>query len=446
MSNLSSAIKKCLYLCAVLVVAAVVWLVAGDVPANAAVYTYERQDIEIDLPDDTIVVTPDTLASDALWRNTGVADPAAFLKDIEQRGVVAAFYDINSKMWVYFFSKSSNPTIEEFTFVDKSDDEIVKFMSDIMATTDEGETDITPYRTDKVNFFRLQIVMPQLANRAIEVIYGTVLNAKILEFDIYAQDTNEIDDTFLKRVADGVKITRIISREEYEAEARAMLHKFFWILGGIAGFVVILIIIAVVNKKYRKKKSKRIAEIMGEFREKRRNNPEEEEKMLFITHTVYDDNAISNFVDYTMWLKHVVMLVIWSVLLIVMIVIMLLSQATKYAVFVIVAVVAVLYFTYSRGQKLKKALNKQYSTKDKKTAICRFCEDYFTVAGIGALSEFIYPQIMCARRYKDCIYLYTSEENAVIVDITPLGEEKAAQLMAHVKSHMKFEMNPAGKN
>lgn len=392
---------------------------------------------EVTLPDSVVVLTTKTSDSSADWEVVGINSPSTAKKDFENRNVVAAFGDKNTKAMVYFISNnsSSDPSLlDTFCTLTYDNDQVVAYAKE-HSQIENAEIQAEAYNHSQGNFFKLNITSDEMQ----EIVYGAVLNGLIIEFTM----DNEIGgagihEDFLRQIVDNVHFTKIYTRSEYDAAVSKTWKTLGFIFGGLVLIFIGLIVIHKVHKKKQKQHAERISDQMAEFRRKFKAGEIENSKPLFVNETVYDSSIVSAFSKYTTWLKNLPAELLCALAYGLIIFYAATNGSRILLIFTIVVAVIVLYMMYSNGEKKRENLCKQLVVNQKKTAIFRFYDEYLTMSGISSIQEFIYVQITDVRIYNGYMFLYMSNEYALMLDLEGMEEEKAAVLYGMVKEKIKI--------
>lgn len=384
---------------------------------QAKVQDFSDINIELTLPDDTIVLTKNTPDTDKGWVSAGIADIKSEKDNMSKMGVKAVFYDPKTKSLIRFLQKQSSQTSKIFNLSLLSEKEKTDFFNSLLATKDENtKTAIEEYPQKEAVFFRYSLEVNKDNSNMTELVYGTIVNGYTFSFDIY-QSTKSvpIDETFMKMLVDGTHFTKFLDKAEVEREVkngiiRAMVE--FAVL-------IVLIIIWIVYRKRKNKKQKHLKDVKGAAlskfyaAKKEREEQNMKEQTLFTNRTKYTEQIIKDFCYYNRFLKRIVTWVIMAVLSLVVLV--LLSQSKAGFLGCIVAIILIFIFVYYQGVSVEKLVERTVKSYDKSKgmeAVYTFYEDYFTVSGIQYISAFPYLQITEMKQYKDLIYIYLGPDKA----------------------------------
>lgn len=371
----------------------------------------------VEVKDNAYVMTADTDVYDEAWLKAGITDPKSKKNEFEEMNVKAMFYDPDTKSLVSFIINQSDTTSETFTLDGMSDEEVIAYAKTLISAAGEDTSlQVESFKGASYPFFKISINVKTSGEEAVEVVYGTIANAHLYSFDVYTEGSATPDLSFAEDLVRGLSLTREMTQEEYEKEARSAIIRF---AVGIVSIALIIVLIVILNRRKNKKnkeKTKKISQAMQAFRERERAGLVSNEVIL-TANTVYNEELTRNFCIYHTWFRTVITFSIGMVLDAAAIAFMLYTKSYLY-VAVVGGLTAV--FLYQKGisaEKRQKALDTRYGTKQKKTARFSFCEEYFTMSGIDSLSSYCYAQITEIRTYKNYLYLYMGTEHSVLINM-----------------------------
>jgi hypothetical protein len=384
---------------------------------QAKVQDFSDVNIELTLPDDTIVLTKNTPDTDKGWVSAGIADIKSEKDNMSKMGVKAVFYDPKTKSLIRFLQKQSSQTSKIFNLSLLSEKEKTDFFNSLLATKDENtKTAIEEYPQKEAVFFRYSLEVNKDNSNMTELVYGTIVNGYTFSFDIYQSTKSApIDETFMKTLVDGTHFTKFLDKAEVEKEVKNSIIRA---LVEFAVFIV-LIIIWIIYRKRKNKKQKLLKDVKGAAlskfyaAKKEREEQNIKEEILFTNRTKYTEQIIKDFCYYNRFLKKIVTWVIMAVLSLVVLV--LLSQSKVGFLGCIIAIILIFIFVYYQGVSVEKVVERTVKSYDKSKgmeAVYTFYEDYFTISGIQYISAFPYLQITEMKQYKDLIYIYLGPDKA----------------------------------
>ncbi|SHL11017.1 YcxB-like protein [Anaerocolumna jejuensis DSM 15929] len=384
---------------------------------QAKVQDFSDVNIELTLPDDTIVLTKNTPDTDKGWVSAGIADIKSEKDNMSKMGVKAVFYDPKTKSLIRFLQKQSSQTSKIFNLSLLSEKEKTDFFNSLLATKDENtKTAIEEYPQKEAVFFRYSLEVNKDNSNMTELVYGTIVNGYTFSFDIYQSTKSApIDETFMKTLVDGTHFTKFLDKAEVEKEVKNSIIRA---LVEFAVFIV-LIVIWIIYRKRKNKKQKLLKDVKGAAlskfyaAKKEREEQNMKEEILFTNRTKYTEQIIKDFCYYNRFLKRIVTWAIMAVLSLVVLV--LLSQSKVGFLGCIIAIILIFIFVYYQGVSVEKVVERTVKSYDKSKgmeAVYTFYEDYFTISGIQYISAFPYLQITEMKQYKDLIYIYLGPDKA----------------------------------
>lgn len=380
---------------------------------------------EINVPDRLITLNKDLSVANIAWSDAGITKASDTKKDYENRGVQAAYCDPDTKELVYFITNQNDSTLKKFTLDGMTDDEIIEYAKTLLKLDDvEGaEAQFGVYdKHPQVKFFTILLTNKLVAGE--ELIYGTIANGMVLQFATDSLVTGEINSSFLEEIVQSFRVTRIMTYDEYIEEMKHSMIKLGLIVGGLVLMIVVLVILSKQSNKRRKKRNNAIAEKMLDFRKRRQSGEVKMGEPLVMLESQYSSECIDVFNVYNTWLFNGVRFYTLVILYLCLLVLVLNTGSTVLLILGIAVGVGLLYYKYSKSEKSKDILKKQLKVKEKPVALFRFYEEFFTVSGIDSISEYIYSQITAVKSFKNYLYIYMSEQHALIIDLNNLPKEK----------------------
>ncbi len=380
---------------------------------SAAVHEFSFHNISITTEDDVLIMTQDTGKYDEVWGKAGVENSADTLKTFNQMGVIASFFEPSSGLTVNVIGNRADSTVEVFSFKDLSDDDILAYMkSQMNENTTEGlSTSLSVSREfGEYPFIKIVIDAQGTANPCTEVIYGTIVNGEMLQFDAFRQGTGDVDESFLKKIINGLTVTKVLTREEYKEEVHKARIRLIVIL---AVFVAIIAAIIILVKKLGKRKdakAQRISDAVTEFRKKiAAGEIDTSQAPVYTVTTKYNEELFDRLGMYLAWLKPSAGFMSGVLILILLAVFMAAQGSYVYTVVMLGFLITVLYMHYSAADKTKDALIKRYSVKSAPAPTFNFYKDYLKVSGITGNGEYIYEQITELHEWQGVIYLFLGD-------------------------------------
>lgn len=410
-----------------------------EVEEDKTVCRFPTQYLQVKLPDENSVVLDQNLSnSDPAWTAVGVSNVSTIKNTMKNTGVSAIFGDMRTKALVYYIYGTQD-TYEIFDISAWEDDKILEYAKGLYGIENaaEGTTvEFGVYKHSQTKFFTIDIKESGETNGE-SLIYATIINGMLIEFFMDNQSVGGINEGYLRKIVENASFTRIMTKEEYNEAVDRTWRIIIIVFSILISLLVIFIVINKISKKRRKQRNDRVAQVILEFRKRKQSGDVNIKDVIGQVDSVYDSKMIDNFVVFNTWLKPIGALLVWAVLYIVVLYLMI-GSASSLAIVIAIAIgVVLLYYIYSKSEKYKENLNKQYDVKSKKQATFRFYEEYFTMSGVNSISEFIYAQIISVKRYKNYIYLYMSDTYAVMIDFNDSTDENMNNIVSHIKDNIK---------
>ncbi len=388
--------------------------------------TYETQYLEITVPDRYVKLTQSTKDADPAWETAHIENPSQEKTQYKALNLVAAYFDPETNVTLNFISKSSS-AFNVFDISGYTDEEMIEFAKNIVPSDESVKAEVSTYKHPQMNMFRIEFTF-EGDNEDKELTYGTIINGYLLQFSMDTKHIGNVTirDDILKEFVSGVKLTRIMTYEEYEENQKKGLIVIGCFFGGGILLMVLLYIISKIGQKKRKQRVALISECLLDFRKRKQNGEVDTSKVLFEVDTDYDKKLLQTYSTYNAWFRNIKRDLIMAVLYLA-IVGYAVYLGSKLVMFIgIAGAVVILYLKYSGSEKYCDNLIKRYDLKKKKvvTATYKFYNEYFTMSGIESISEYIYKQIFRVANYQGYMLLYISEENALVIDVEKVPEDQ----------------------
>ena len=410
--------------------------IAADTEETPGTHTdsYVMQYLEITVPDTYIKLTTTLKDSSESWTNAGIANPDAKKDEFETRGVVAAYYDPATNVLVYFIQKKSNEALEVFDITEYNEAQMVEYANSILPELENVETEVGMYKHPDMNMYRLKI-HETIEDGIEEIVYGTIVNGMGIQFSVdSSMFISGANEDVLKSVVNNVRMTRKMTKAEYEQQVRKTWVTIGCFFGGGIVLMVVLFIISKQSKKRKKKKVEYISKRIYDFRQRKRKGEVDETTVKYVVETDYNAQLIEAYSTYNSWFRTIKRDIIAAVIYVGFV-----GYATylgsKFVMIVgITVALLLLYFKFSGKEKFQDNMMKRYEIKKKKsvTAVYRFYDEYFTQSGIDSIAEYIYPQVFGLANYHGYLLLYISEENALVIDLEKIPEEDRLTFIKYI--------------
>lgn len=391
-------------------VIASVFLPVGNVQAQ--VYEFSSTYLEIDTPENTIVLTKDTPNTHEHWEMAGILDPEEEKENFDTMGVQAIFYDLDTKSSVKLMKKDSTQTKNIHNLSLLSPDKLASFYESMTKTEDDTSLSIESYPHGETLFFRYELIA---ATGATELIYGTILNGSMVWFDVYSESGIEsINEEYMQSLVDQTLITKLLDPSEVQSDQRDSL---LTILGFLLFLTAILVIIMPIRKRkenrrkeLRSQKAEKLTSFFKGEQEKEKQNLED--SLLFTNETIYSEPVIKQFTYYNLIFKRTKLWIITVIACLLLIFELYLSDNGALKAGIGLVIIFVLVFLQNiQVEKLVKRTMNVYGNKDV-TMNFQFYGDYFTLKESHSAIKYPYLQLSEVREYKEYFYLYLSPQQA----------------------------------
>lgn len=407
--------KKKKYLCLLFTFIAVIvfCLPASSVPAKT--YDFSSLYLQVDVPDDTIVLTKETQIDDALWKAAGITDVASEKENFDTMGAQAIFYDPATSTTVRLLQKTSSKSKSIFHLAELSEQELADFYDTMTSTDDSATASIKSYEQGETLFFRYEI---NTTAGLTEIIYATILNGTMISFDTYTESSKDvINEEYLQSLVKNTHITQMLNKEEVRKSE--MTSTIIMIVFLVLAAIVIGLLVHRAKKKNKKlavlrnQKAEKMSVFFREQREKEKQHIKD--PRLFANDTVYTEAVIKQFAIYNLFMKQIKMWLISGVVFILLLAV--LSQSSNGTIKLAIGIILVIVFIYVQTVQIEKFVKRTMKLYGKKEAEInfQFYEDYFTVKENNSTTKYPYLQLTDIRESKDFIYLYRSTEHAFYI-------------------------------
>lgn len=388
----------------------------------AEVQDFPTLNMELNIPEDTVIISKDTLITDEKWNLAGIIDPISEIKLMKQMGVQAILFDPKTKTKVSLLSKQSEQSKKIFHLSTLTDKELNDFLANIIDLKDNITTyNVEKYSQKETTFFRLYIETAQNNLHFKELVYGTIVNGSIISFHIYQDNKLEtaMNESYISSLVDGIHFTKYYPKEEVKKQER--LSTIF----RMASFVVLLLSVAIWILLLRKKKlkynalTKRKAEEISKFylRKKEMGENNTKSTILFLNCSEYSENVFYKFSLYNEVISKIKQWIKLSVLYI--FILLLLKIVDSGFLSYILIVLLIFIFIYLKKASIEKLVNREmkiFNISERMEVKFQFYEDYLSMS-VGQ-QNIIYPylQIIKVREYKNFIYLYLDINKAIYLN------------------------------
>ncbi len=423
------------------VLAVVILSVFPSIPVQAEEIQFPDINMELTVPDQTVILTKDTPDTDEKWKTAGIAEPKDEKKSMNEMGVLAVLFDPQTNTTVRLMQKNSSKTKTIFNLSLLSEEELNEFLDTFIADTEENaKATIEKYSHPEVPFYRYGIEVEADGTLFKEVIYGTVVNGYAVNFDIYSKDSKDpIDESFMKELVASAHFTEFLDKADLVKQERSFVIRFVIFLVITIGLITALVISH--KKRNRKLKAAKTdkTDALTKFYidQKKKEEQNVKDRVLYINRTKYTEVVVKDFCYYNELLKKIN---VWISMAICFILILVFLYYSNFGLIGCgIAIVLLFAFIYYQGIRIEKLVNrtmKMYDKNKSPEAVFTFYEDYFTLSGIQYISKYPYIQVTEIKEYKDYIYLYNGTDKAFYLKKDGF-ESGAGEFIAFIKELVK---------
>ncbi len=414
----------------------------ADEVTGTHVDTYNMQYLEITVPDSYIKLTSSLKDGDPSWSEAHIENPSQAKDEYKVLNLVAAYFAPDANATVNFISKPSS-VFNVFDISQYDDQQMIDFAKTIVPQDESVKSaDVSVYNHPQMKMFRIECAFTG-DNEDKELIYGTIINGTLLQFSMDTKHfgTMTLNDDLLEKFVSNVHLTRIMTYEEYQENQKKGLLTIAAFFGAGILLMLILFFISKFRQKQKKKRVQAISEELLAFRKKKQAGEVNISKPVYEIETNYDKKLLESYNTYNTWLRNIKRdLVLAAIYLLIV----------GYAVYLgskiiliigIAAAVIILYLKYNGAEKYLDNLIKRYDLKKKKsiTATYKFYDEHFIMTGIDSLSEYIYKQIFRVCNYQGYMLIYISEENALIIDVEKVPEDKRIDFVRFIMERSRID-------
>ena len=396
-------------------------LILPESLAYAKSIEFSDLNMEVKIPEETIILTKDTPTTDNTWDLIGIKDPAAEIKSMEEMGVQSIFFDPNSKTTVRLLSKETQESKNIFHLSSLADKELDDFLARLFQPQDETTVYNTKiYPQKETSFFRLYIETPVDDGHFKELVYGTIVNGTLISFHMYEyKGDKSIDDNYIQDLVDGINFTNYQNKEEYKKQQR--LNTLYSMIP-VTSLIIIVAIYLLISKWKRGKlaafKERRATELSAFYKNKgNKDDISTNEKILFINKSQYSKDVFQSFFFYREVVGRIRKWIIFSVLYIAIFILMTLSETSSITyITVVLLIIAYIYFIGIRIEKLVEREMKFFNISKSTELTFSFYEEHFSISGDNKNFNYPYLQINKLVEYKNYLYIFVDIDKAVYLN------------------------------
>ena len=383
---------------------------------QAKVHSFPSLYMEVTVPEDTIILTAATPNTDEQWKKAGITNPKTEKENFSKMRVNAILYDPSSATTVRLMHKQTSDTRDLFHLSLLSDDELTAYLDTLFTSNDENTTfTIEKYAQQETPFYNLSLEATKEGVLYSETLYGTIVNGYSISYDLYAENNTEpLDESFIKELVAGTHFTEILDKAEVEQQGQKALTYLIITIIIIIGIIIVWV---VLSKKAGKKKlaiKKLKSEELSRFFVEQRQREEKniKDSSIYLNRTKYTEEVIKNFYIYDRIFKHIKLWIITAIMLLLFIATLFTSGSLLGCGITIVVVVVFLSYQSFQIERIITRDLKTYKKNKSTEAVFTFYEEYYTITGIQSSSKYPYLQIIEIKKYKDYMFLYYGTEKA----------------------------------
>lgn len=372
--------------------------------------------LELQIPADAIVLTPDTSLVSEDWEKAGIDNPSKSVEEYKAVGVVAEIVTADHENHVRLIKGDTEKTQSVFTFNDYSQEDLNAYFAQLAETDSEYVTmTCESYAHAQTTFFVLDThAVPGMNETDFrEILWGTIINGYTAGFSIYAEDGKITDEQieFAENLVDTGRFTEILERPVTTYSTTEIIITLAFTLGLFA-LIVGFIIWTIVRRKRMKSEAKAYAEQITNFRMAQKTDPGQHEvAALFVNRTEHSDAAIQTFAKYQAYFHHPFNIFYYILVSLAGLLVCLVSNDAWWIMLLMVGVFGYcVYYIVTLPNKLARRIRESFRKLPNRTAVFTFFDNDFRLAGIQSPSLYPYAQITEAREFGDYFYLYFGEE------------------------------------
>lgn len=388
-------------------------------PLSAAAETWSADSLTLQVPEGVVQFGPSTPADDPSWALAGVGDPQQKLKDYQEMNVLADFITEDGKTSIQVMKKASDYAESVYNLSLLNEEEKQEVLSNLVKSNSaDMQVESSYYENSSVPFYRIQIDGKTQTGEAHELVYGTIINGQVYNFDLYTGESaiTPEQESLMRSIVDSVKFTEILEKPEVTVTAADLATTL-----GLLALLVVVILVPIIyfplrNRRDKKRKAQ-LAEKLTEYHKTHGNNDAIPGEMRFANSTDCTKEAIHTFSVYQAYVKNIGSLVVGAFLSIATLAVSFALNSEWWIKLLAVAIAGYYgYKIFSMPHTLEKIQRKVFQRGTSDTARYAFYDEAFRVSGIQSASVFPYFQITDARRHGQYIYLYYGPDNAYLID------------------------------
>lgn len=422
-------------------------------PVFASTVPYEIPEVylQIEIPDNFIVLTQKTSIFDAIWLDAEIDNPSEKLEEYQELGTLVNLISPDNKYGLMITQTSSAESEALFNLKNVDDAAFEEYMETLADTS--GAEDVisaTSSRYDgnkQLPYVRLDMsYIPEAGQPLYEICFITVVNGLSIMIDLYSPSPiTEAQEEVLLSLVNSANFTIIFTENEIPdvstRDVLLALSPFFLLLF----LIVLLIIILVLRHNAAKKQRIVMADKLSAYRLKLKDSTENfsnipAEEVLFYNKTVHSDEALRIYSYFQAYFKNLFTIPLYLIFAVLAgLVGLYISDNFFISLFFLAISIFLLIRVFILPNSIAKVLYRTYKAIPNRTAQYVFREEDFRISGLQATGIFPYFQISAAYETKDYFFLYFGKENAYFV-------KKSAFSVGDAVSFRKFLKERLGKN
>lgn len=386
-------------------------------------FTIYETEMTVTVPEGVKALTMSTKFDDPLWKELNVLSPYDKATEMIDSNIAAEIYGLPGDAVVTVSANETEMSKSIYNLNFLTDEQLEEFRLGLVPFTADGETGGTAewYEHEQIPFFCVNIQSSALEENATvyERIYGTLVNGKIITFDLYngKEPVSEETDAVLRAFIDSAEIAAFYEKPEFSLDPTQIMTVS--VLGLLFVLLVAFIIANIVVAKKQKKDKKKMADKLAAYHlSKKGRENEGDGDLRFVNETVHSNEAIQLFGKYQAFHRNLFMPV-FTVLLAVVVVFIVTRAGISDNWWMIVALLGFAAFSVYRsltaGTAIAKTLERVYGSMRSRKATYYFYDNDFRISGLQASSLHPYFQITDVAETKEYFYLYMGDNTTYFV-------------------------------
>ncbi len=385
-------------------------------------YTIYETEMTITVPEGATMLSMSTKFDDPLWSELNILSPYDKATEMIDGNIAAEVYGAASGAVITITARETDMSKSVHNLNLLTEEELEEFRLGLIPQTTDGLTSGSAewYEHEQIPFFCVDIQSDSLEDNTVyERIYGTLLNGKVISFDIFngAEPIDEATDAMMRAMVDSAEIAVFTEKPGFQVDPVELMT-----MGVLALLFVLLVVFIIANIVVgkRQKKAKRVmADKLAAYRRLKEGREDEGEGDLrFVNETVHSNEAIQKFGKYQAYHKNLFM-PIFTVLLSVVAIVLVTSVGISDNWWMIVALIGFaafsVYRSFTAGTTIAKTLERVYGSMRSRKATYYFYDGDFRISGLQASSLHPYFQITDVAETKEYFYLYFGDNTTYFI-------------------------------